>query len=175
MNIPNRDEFAGSREYLQRASQYLAGGVNSNFRLGISPTPLAFDHAEGAVLVDVDGNRLIDYYLGMGPMILGHTPASVISMVAAQLDRGILYAGQSELEFEAARRLAGMAPSAERIRFCSSGSEAVQGAIPLARAVTGPRRSPQRGWGKYGGRPLRQMAAPTTGCCRTSRGSGLRI
>jgi glutamate-1-semialdehyde 2,1-aminomutase len=139
MNIPNRDEFAGSREYLQRASQYLARGVNSNFRLGISPTPLAFDHAEGAVLVDVDGNRLIDYYLGMGPMILGHTPASVISMVAAQLDRGILYAGQSELEFEAARRLAGMAPSAERIRFCSSGSEAVQGAIRLARAVTGRR------------------------------------
>jgi len=139
MNTLNRDEFAGSREYLQRASHYVAGGVNSNFRLWISPTPLAFDHAEGAVLVDVDGNRLIDYYLGMGPMILGHTPASVISMVAAQLDRGILYAGQSELEFEAARRLAGMAPSAERIRFCSSGSEAVQGAIRLARAVTGRR------------------------------------
>jgi glutamate-1-semialdehyde 2,1-aminomutase len=140
MSIPNRDNFAGSREYLQRASQYLAGGVNSNFRLGISPTPLTFDHAEGAVLIDIDGNRLIDYYLGMGPMILGHTPASVIRKVAAQLGRGILYAGQSELELEAARLLAAMVPSAERIRFCSSGSEAVQGAIRLARAVTGRRK-----------------------------------
>jgi glutamate-1-semialdehyde 2,1-aminomutase len=72
----------------------------------------------------------------MGPMILGHTPDAVREKVAAQLGCGILYAGQCELEVEAARLLCEMVPSAERIRFCSTGSEAVQAAIRLARAVT---------------------------------------
>ncbi len=150
MNIPNTDKFVGSRDFIQRAKQYLAGGVSSNFRLGISPTPLAFDHAEGAILVDVDGNRLIDFYLGMGPMILGHTPAAVLDKVAAQLGSGVLYAGQCELELEAARLLCEMVPSAERIRFCSSGSEAVQAAIRLARAVT-KRRTTIKFEGHYHG------------------------
>ena len=136
MNIPNGDQFAGSREYLQRASHYLAGGVNSNFRLGISPTPLAFDHAEGAVLVDVDGNRLIDYYLGMGPMILGHRRPR---WSGGRGPTGARHPGgrAERSRIRRRRRLAGMVPSAERMRFCSSGSEAVQGAIRLARAVTG--------------------------------------
>jgi len=111
--------------------------VSSNFRLGISPTPLVFTHAEGPYLHDIDGNRLIDYYLGMGPMILGHKPEAVVEAVRAQIDKGILFGGQSEIEFEAAELLCGMLPSAERVRFSSSGSEAVQAALRLARAVTG--------------------------------------
>src|SRR5580693_8414853 len=61
----------------------------------MSPTPLVFERADGAYLFDADGNRLIDYYLGMGPMILGHTPADVRAAVVAQLEKGILYGGQS--------------------------------------------------------------------------------
>ncbi|MBN9021743.1 MAG: aminotransferase class III-fold pyridoxal phosphate-dependent enzyme [Rhizobiales bacterium] len=103
----------------------------------MSPGPLVFDHADGPFLYDVDGNRLIDYYLGMGPMILGHRPETVVEAVRAQLERGILFGGQSEVEFEAAELVCGMLPSAEKVRFSSSGSEAAQAALRLARAATG--------------------------------------
>ncbi len=129
--------FNGSVERIRQASRYLPGGVSSNFRLGISPTPLVFDHADGPFLYDIDGNRLIDYYLGMGPMILGHRPEAVVEAVRAQLERGILFGGQSEVEFEAAELVCGMLPSAEKVRFSSSGSEAAQAALRLARAATG--------------------------------------
>lgn len=129
--------FETSKKLIAEASKYLAGGVNSNFRMGISPTPLVFDHAAGPYLYDVDGNRLIDYYLGMGPMILGHNPDHVLRAVEAQLKHGILYAGQSEIEFEAARLVCQMVPCAERVRFSCAGSEVVQAALRLARAATG--------------------------------------
>ncbi|MDQ0468380.1 aspartate aminotransferase family protein [Labrys wisconsinensis] len=129
--------FHRSVDRIREASQFLPGGVSSNFRLGIAPTPLVFDHAEGPFLHDVDGNRLIDYYLGMGPMILGHRPEPVVEAVRRQLERGILFGGQSEVEFEAAELVCGMLPCAERVRFSSSGTEAVQAALRLARAVTG--------------------------------------
>ena len=138
--LPDRElTFDESRRRIAEASKYLAGGVSSNFRLGISPTPLVLERGEGACLIDADGNRLIDYYLSMGPMILGHNPADVIAAVKAQLDRGILYGGQSGLEAEAARLVCEMVPCAERMRFCSSGSEAVQAALRIARAATGRR------------------------------------
>ena len=89
---------------IRENSRWLAGGVSCNFRLGMAPTPLVFERGEGARLSDVDGNRLIDYYLGMGPMILGHNPEAVWCASAAQLERGILYAGQTDLETQAARR-----------------------------------------------------------------------
>jgi glutamate-1-semialdehyde 2,1-aminomutase len=129
--------FERSRELIGEASAYIPGGVNSNYRLGISPTPLVFTRAEGPYLYDVDGNRLIDYYLGMGPMILGHSPAPVLAAAREQLERGILYGGQSEVEFEAARLVCELVPCAEMVRFGSSGTEVVQAALRLARAVTG--------------------------------------
>jgi glutamate-1-semialdehyde 2,1-aminomutase len=129
--------FDRSRQLVAEAGAYLPGGVNSNYRLGISPTPLVFERAEGPYLYDVDGNRLIDYYLGMGPMILGHSPAPVIAAVTEQLQRGILFAGQSEVEFAAARMVCQLVPCAEMVRFGSSGSEVVHAALRLARAATG--------------------------------------
>jgi glutamate-1-semialdehyde 2,1-aminomutase len=131
--------FEESRRRLTEASKYLPGGVSSNFRLGMSPTPLVFERADGAYLFDVDGNRLIDYYLAMGPMILGHTPADVCAAVVAQLEKGILYGGQSAVEAEAARLVCEMVPCAQKLRLNSSGSEAVQTALRLARAFTGRR------------------------------------
>jgi len=129
--------FNRSAERIWQASEFLAGGVSSNFRLGISPTPLVFERADGPFLHDIDGNRLIDYYLGMGPMILGHRPEAVVEAVRKQLERGILFGGQSEVEFEAAELICGLLPSAERVRFSSSGTEAVQAALRLTRALTG--------------------------------------
>ena len=128
--------FEGSRQLIAEASQSLPGGVNSNYRLGIAPTPLVFERGEGPYLYDADGNRLIDYYLGMGPMILGHNPAPVLEAVEKQLGSGILYAGQSQIEQEAARMVCEMVPCAERVRFSCAGSEVVQAVIRLARAAT---------------------------------------
>ena len=128
--------FDQSKKRLADFAKYLPGGVNSNFRMGISPTPLVFERAEGPYLHDVDGNRLIDYYLGMGPMILGHNPEPVLKAVRAQLEHGILYAGQSNIEFEAARLFCEIVPCAEMVRFNCAGSEVVQAALRLARAAT---------------------------------------
>ncbi len=129
--------FDRSKRMIEEADQVLPGGVNSNFRLGMKPTPLVFERGEGPYLFDVDGNRLIDYYLGMGPMILGHNPEPVIEAVRKQLDSGILFAGQTEIEQEAARLVCAMVPSAEKVRFSCAGSEVVQAAWRLARAFTG--------------------------------------
>lgn len=129
--------FDQSKKRLANFAKYLPGGVNSNFRMGISPTPLVFERAAGPYLYDVDGNRLIDYYLGMGPIILGHNPEPVLKAVAEQLKYGILYAGQSEIEFEAARLFCEIVPCAELVRFNCAGSEVVQAALRVARAATG--------------------------------------
>ncbi|HEV7367754.1 aspartate aminotransferase family protein [Arenibaculum sp.] len=129
--------FERSKARIHAAAGRMPGGVSSHFRFGVSPTPLVFRKAEGVHLHDLDGNRLIDYYMGLGPMILGHTPADVIDAARRQLDQGLLYGGQSELEFEAARLVCELVPCAERVRFASSGSEAVQLALRLARAATG--------------------------------------
>ncbi|WP_291398277.1 aspartate aminotransferase family protein [Devosia sp.] len=132
--------FDKSVAAIRKHAQWISGGVNSNFRLNISPTPLVFERGEGPYLFDVDGNRLIDYYLGMGPMILGHKPQALVDAVKSQIDKGILFAGQTEIEAEAARLVCEMVPSAERMRFGSSGSEVDQAAIRLARAATGKRK-----------------------------------
>jgi len=129
--------FDKSAEAVRNNARWMAGGVNSNFRLNISPTPLVFERGDGPYLFDVDGNRLIDYYLGMGPMILGHKPRALVDAVTAQIQNGILFAGQSAIEAEAARLVCELVPSAERMRFGSSGSEVDQAAIRLARAATG--------------------------------------
>ena len=129
--------FKKSEDFISKASNYLAGGVSSNFRLGMLPGPLAFAKAEGAILHDVDGNLLIDYYGAMGPMILGHNPAAVREKVAASMNDAILVGGQSQLEVDAAKLLCQIVPVAERVRFSGSGSEAVQGVLRLVRAATG--------------------------------------
>lgn len=129
--------FEESARLVRENQSRIPAGVSSNFRMNISPTPLVFRSAEGPYLHDVDGNRLIDYYLGMGPMILGHRPQALVSAVTDLLQKGILFGGQSEMEYEAARLACEMVPCAECIRFTSSGSEADQAAIRLARAATG--------------------------------------
>ena len=129
--------FDKSAARVKAASRHVPGGVNSNFRAGISPTPLVVQKGEGAYLIDADGNRLIDYYLGMGAILLGHNPKPVVDAIRAQLEHGILYAAQCEIEYEAAELFCKLIPCAERVRFNSSGSEVVQAVFRLARAATG--------------------------------------
>jgi len=127
-----------SRELHERALRVLPGGVNSNIRL-LAP-PVFFDHAAGCRLVDVDGNDYIDYLLGQGPNFLGHAPADILDAVDEATRRGMVYGAQHALEVEAAERMLQMLGWAEQVRFGVSGSESVQAALRLARAVTGRTR-----------------------------------
>lgn len=129
--------FDESARQIAANARFIAGGVNSNFRLGMQPGPLVFERGEGAYLIDADGNRIIDYYCGMGATVLGHTPVAVIEAVKRQAEKGILFAGQMPVEAEAAQLICERIPSAERLRFGSSGSEVAQAAMRLARAATG--------------------------------------
>jgi len=129
-----------SIEYIMEASQYIAGGVNSNVRLGGQPGPLCFKSARGALLTDLDGNEYIDYAAGMGPALLGHANEDLVRAVSESLHLGQLYAGQSELELELAKRLQAVIPCAELVRIGMSGSEMVQTAIRAARSFTNRRK-----------------------------------
>ena len=129
--------FEKSKAAMARGMKVLGGGTNSNFRAGVAPTPLVIDRGEGAYLIDVDGNRHVDYYCAMGPIILGHNPPTVIEAAKRQLDKGIIFASQVEAEFEAGELVQKLVPCAERVRFAGSGTEVVQAAFRLARAATG--------------------------------------
>jgi len=137
VGAPGGLTFEESRRRLERAKRTIPGGVHSNIRLSEQPWPLFFDHADGSHLYDVDGNDLIDYVLANGPLLLGHTPRPVIEAVKQQLDRGLIYAGQTDLEVEASERIVAMVPCAEQVRFNMTGTEAVQAALRIARAATG--------------------------------------
>jgi glutamate-1-semialdehyde 2,1-aminomutase len=133
----NTPRYDRSVELYAEACEVMAGGVNSNFRLGTQPAPLFFDRGEGPYLYDADGNRYVDYVLGMGPSILGHAPAEVNRAVLDAVPRGVLFAGQHEDEVDLARLFCEMVPCADQVRLGSSGSEMDQAAIRVARAATG--------------------------------------
>ena len=120
---------------MAEGARWLPGGASSDYRMGSSA--LVIDHAEGALLFDVDGNRLIDYYLGAGPIILGHDAPVVIEAVTRQLGRGVQLGGETVEEYEAARLVTEIVPCAEMVRFANTGSEAVQLAFRIARGATG--------------------------------------
>lgn len=125
-----------SEELAARAARVLAGGVSSDARR-LPGRPLFVDHAEGARIVDVDGNSSVDFVMGQGPAILGHGSPVVVDAVTAQVRRGMCYSAQHEDEIELAELICELVPCAERVRFNSVGSEAVHGALRLARGYTG--------------------------------------
>jgi glutamate-1-semialdehyde 2,1-aminomutase len=132
------DQWKTSRELLERARQSLAGGVSSPFRAKF-PVPLYFRDGCGSRLEDEDGNQYIDYALAWGPAILGHRHPELVEAYRRQAERPLIYGAQHRLEIETAERIQAAVPCAERVAFTSSGSEAVQLALRLARAHTGRR------------------------------------
>ncbi len=130
---------ARSRELYDRARHVLVGGVNSPVRAmrGIGREPLFIDRAEGAYVWDADGNRYVDFLATWGPAITGHADPMVIGDVRDALARGTSYGAPTEREVLFAESVAEAFPSIERLRMTSSGSEAVMGAVRLARAATG--------------------------------------
>ena len=117
----------------------LAGGVNSPVRAmrQIGRDPLFIERGEGCELVDVDGNRYVDWVSTWGPLILGHAYPTVVEGVAAAAARGTSFGAATEAEVELAEEVAGRVPSVQMLRMTSSGTEAAMSAVRLARAITG--------------------------------------
>ena len=129
-------EHAGSHQWHARARQVIAGGVGHDHRHA-APFPLFIDHAQGAYKWDVDGNRYIDYNLGNGAMLLGHARPEVVRAIQEQAPRGTHFGNDHVLQVRWAELIQRLIPSAERVRFVNSGTEANMLAARLARAHTG--------------------------------------
>ena len=127
--------FDETRRVMAEGAQWLPGGASSDYRLGSSA--LVIDRGEGALLFDIEGNRLIDYYCGAGPIILGHDAPVVVDAVTRQVRRGVQLGGETVEEYTASRLVTEIVPCAEMVRFANTGSEAVQLALRIARASAG--------------------------------------
>lgn len=134
------DRFTRSRAAHERAKRTLAGGAASAVRAAQRPVPISFARAQGSRLWDVDGNEYVDYTLAYGPMLLGHSPGDVVAAVRGQLDSALGYGASHEDEAQLAELVCRTVPSAELCAFNSTGTEAIQTALRVARAATGRRR-----------------------------------
>jgi glutamate-1-semialdehyde 2,1-aminomutase len=123
----------------RRAADLFPGGVNSPVRAfrSVGAEPIILANGEGARVRDVDGRAYIDYIGGWGPAILGHRHPAVVTAITDQATRGFALGLTGPLEILLAERIRERMPSIERLRFTSSGTEAVMSAVRLARAATG--------------------------------------
>ena len=134
-----------------RALSVLPGGVNSPVR-ATRPYPSFIEYGENAHVVDVDGNRFIDYVLGYGPVLLGHTlPDPVREAISQRIDDGPMFGAPVEAEVELAEFICQHVPSVEMLRFCNSGTEATTAAVRLARGYTGREKILIADGGYHGG------------------------
>lgn len=131
--------FARSKKLFAAAKEVLPGGVNSPVRafkaVGLEPVFVA--KAKGSAIYDVDGNQYIDYVGSWGPMILGHAHPRIIAAIQKAAEQGTSFGAPTELETEMARLVCAAVPSIEMVRMVNSGTEAVMGALRLARGFTG--------------------------------------
>jgi glutamate-1-semialdehyde 2,1-aminomutase len=127
-----------SEELFAEALELLPGGVSSPVRAfkAVGGSPLFIERGEGAYLVDVDGNRYVDYVLSWGPLVLGHAHPRVVAALEEALRKGTSFGAPSLLELELARLIRDAMPSIELVRFVSSGTEATMSALRVARAFT---------------------------------------
>ncbi len=122
-----------------RAQRVIPGGVNSPVRAfrAVGGTPRFIARAEGAYMVDAEGQRYIDYIGSWGPMILGHGHPAVLEAVHAAASEGLSFGAPTEREIELAEAILELVPSMDQVRLVSSGTEAAMSALRLARGVTG--------------------------------------
>ena len=128
-----------SQKLFERAQRLFPGGVNSPVRAfrGVGGTPRFFARGRGSHLVDVDGNDYVDYVLSWGPLILGHCHPEVMRAVQEAMKEGSSFGAPCPREIALAEEVQARMPWLERMRFCSSGTEATTAAIRLARGFTG--------------------------------------
>jgi glutamate-1-semialdehyde 2,1-aminomutase len=131
----------GSRtaSLVDRAERLFPGGVNSPVRAfrAVGRPPLVLERGAGPYVWDADGRRYIDFVGAWGPAILGHAHPNVIAAIVARTANGLALGATNPLEIELGEAIRAAMPSMERLRFTSSGTEAVMSALRLARAATG--------------------------------------
>jgi glutamate-1-semialdehyde 2,1-aminomutase len=120
----------------EKAKKLIPGGVNSPVR-AFEPYPFFTKQAKGSRITDVDGNEYIDYCLGFGPLILGHSHPRIAEAVRTQLEFGTLYGTPTEQEVDFAELVSEVVPSAEMVRLVSTGGEATMASIRAARGYAG--------------------------------------
>jgi len=130
----------GSRKLHERAVKvFAANGATHQSRI-LNPFRPYITHAKGSRKWDVDGNEYIDFVMGHGALILGHSHPAIVQAVQEQMAKGVHYGENHELEVEWAELIKSMMPMAERVEFCSCGQEANMMAIRLSRTFTGRRK-----------------------------------
>ena len=132
------EALPASQALAERARKLFPDAVTHDNRR-MDPFPLDVDRAEGAYKWDVDGHRYVDYWMGHGALLLGHNPPAVRDAVREQALRGTHYGACHAKEVEWGEWVCRLVPSAERLRFTASGTEATHLALRLARAATGKR------------------------------------
>ncbi len=127
-----------SQSAFARACKVLVGGVDSPVRAfaAVGGTPPVIARAKGARITDVDGNTYIDYVGSYGPAILGHAAEQVTAAVAKAIQNGASFGAPTEAETLLAEAVVAAVPSIRKVRFVSSGTEAVMSAVRLARGAT---------------------------------------
>jgi glutamate-1-semialdehyde 2,1-aminomutase len=135
-------ETSRSHFLFSQAQELMPGGVNSPVRAfgSVGGDPRFIARGEGAYFWDEDGNRYLDYVGSWGPLIHGHAPSFITEAVRAQLERGTSFGAPTALEVEMAREVTAAVPSIEMVRMTNSGTEAVMGALRVARGFTGRRK-----------------------------------
>ncbi|MEY3090378.1 MAG: glutamate-semialdehyde -aminomutase [Pseudomonadota bacterium] len=128
-----------SIEAFKEAYSVIPGGVDSPVRAfsGVEGTPPFIEKGEGAYLIDIDGNQYIDYVQSWGPLIFGHADPDIEASVIQTVKKGLSFGAPTTLETELAKEITTLFESIDKVRFVSSGTEAVMSAIRLARGVTG--------------------------------------
>lgn len=128
-----------SSQLFEKAKNYFPGGVNSPVRAfrSVGGNPLFIEKGKGSHIWDADGNEFVDYCCSWGPLILGHANEKVLNAVDKTMRNGTSFGAPTRLENELAELILSNNPFIEKIRFVSSGTEAVMSAIRLARGYTG--------------------------------------
>lgn len=128
-----------SQKAFEEAQTLIPGGVNSPVRAfkSVGGTPIFITEGEGAYLKDVDGNKYVDYVQSWGPLIFGHRDEAIESAVIDAVKHGLSFGAPTQAETELAKLVVGLFDSIDKVRFVSSGTEAVMSAIRLARGFTG--------------------------------------
>src|SRR3954469_18695501 len=131
-----------SASLFERAQALFPGGVNSPVRAfkAVGGTPVFIERGVGASVFDVDGNRYLDFIGSWGPLILGHADPDVIVAIIHAAASGTSFGAPHAREVEFGELVRFMMPSMEKMRLCSSGTEATMSALRVARGFTGRRR-----------------------------------
>ena len=129
-------KFDNSKKLYEEAKKMVPGGVSSSIRQTEWPVPLFFKSAKGSKMTDVDGNEFIDYVMGMGPNIFGHSPDFITNSVYQDMQDGFCLTGQTKKENELSEFVEKTLPFKRKVRYASSGTEIVQIALRLARSFT---------------------------------------